>query len=89
MPRFTDAYLVVLNTTMLSRVPGCLFTEEDIQFIAEKTGLDVAQIQQWARNFRLRVPSEKRGEFLRGPRPEQVFLSYYLCFQVFPLCFVW
>jgi hypothetical protein len=85
MPRFADVYIVVIKQTMLPRAPDCLFTVEDVFFIVSQTGLDEAQIQQWAKHFRSRVLLDDREKVLRESRPEQV-LSYI--FRLFSACFV-
>jgi len=85
MPRFADVYIVVIKQTMLPRAPDCLFTEEDVFFIVSQTGLDEAQIQQWAWNFRFRFPPEERAKILSESRPEQVLsvdLSYHFMYHL-------
>jgi len=67
MPRFQDAHVLLLRSTIKLRLPECLFTEEDIESIISDTGLDAAQIQQWGRNYRLRVPVEERAINLSYP----------------------
>ena len=71
MPRFENAHVAFIKRTMLPRVPTCLFCNEDIELIAEETGLDDAQIQQWGKNFRLRYAPEEREKILRDYTPEQ------------------
>jgi len=72
MPRFLNAHVAFIKRTMLPRVPACLFSKDDVQLIAGETGLDEAQIQQWAWNFRLRYAPEEREKILRDYSAEQV-----------------
>jgi len=72
MPRFLNAHVAFIKRTMLPRVPTCLFSKEDVELIASETGLDDAQIQQWAWNFRARYTPEEREKVLRDYNPEQV-----------------
>ena len=66
MPRFQEAYVRLLKHTMLQRLPKCEFTKEDVALITSDTGLEEAQILQWAANFRSRYSSlEERERFLR------------------------
>jgi hypothetical protein len=44
-------------------LPDCYFTLDGVQSIKAKTGLDGAQIQQWAEHMRYRVPAEKRAAY--------------------------
>ena len=72
MPRFENAHIAFIKRTMLPRVPTCLFSTEDVKLIAAETGLDDGQIQQWARNFRLRYALEEREKILSDYILEQV-----------------
>ena len=72
MPRFENAHVAFIKRTMLPRVPTCLFSNEDVNLIAAETGLDDGQIQQWARNFRLRYALEEREKILSDYILEQV-----------------
>ena len=72
MPRFENAHVSFIKRTMLPRVPTCLFSKEDIELIAAETGLDDAQIQQWAKHFRMRYVPEEREKVLLDYTVEQV-----------------
>jgi len=72
MPRFENAHVAFIKRTMLPRVPACLFSKKDVELIAAETGLDDAQIQQWAWNFRARYALDEREKILRDYTPEQV-----------------
>jgi hypothetical protein len=51
---------------MLSRAPGFIFYSMDVEAIMLETGLNKAQVQVWAENFRMWYETEKdRIEFLR------------------------
>ena len=66
MPRFEDAHISTLKTAMLQRVPDCYFVPEDYPGIIRATGLNHAQIEQWAWNLRNRIPvAQDREAFLR------------------------
>jgi hypothetical protein len=64
---------------MLPHSPECLFSKEDVQLIRAETGLDEAQILQWAWNFRNRYAPEKREAALRDLNPDQVVIVL-ICF---------
>jgi len=72
MPRFENSFVSSIMTTMLPRVPDCLFTSEDLRRIMSETSLDEAQIQQWGKNFRARVAPEEREKVLLDYNPKQV-----------------
>ena len=57
---------------MLPRVPACLFSKEDVKLIVAETGLDDAQIQQWAWNFRTRYALDEREKVLHDYTSDQV-----------------
>ena len=65
---------------MLPRLPECFFAPEDYPAITAETGLNQAQIEQWARHLRFRLPvAQDREAFLRANgAPEQVLL---LCLE--------
>jgi hypothetical protein len=53
MPRvMQEQHVALLKQTMLPRVPECHFTKADVELLQASTGLDEAQIQQWASCFR-------------------------------------
>ena len=81
MPRFEDAHISTLKTAMLQRIPDCYFVPEDYPGIIRATGLNQAQIEQWARNLRYRFPvAQDREPFLRSnEEPEKV--SVFPCFE--------
>ena len=66
MPRFEDSYVTLLKSTMLARLPGCLFTDDDLKELELKTGLLRAQLLHWAENMRARNKPEEREAFLRS-----------------------
>ena len=66
MPRFEDFHVTLLKSTMLARLPECLFTKEDTDELVNKTGLARAQILHWAENMRTRVKPDDREAFLRS-----------------------
>lgn len=72
MPRFDDSHINVIRRVLLPRIPECLFTAEDIERITSETGLDVAQILQWGKNFRLRYPPADREKVLSNPVDDKV-----------------
>lgn len=65
MGRFQDEHILILKSKMLRRIPACKFTAEDFKEIKETTGLDDAQIRQWAKDLRRRYDTSKREEYLR------------------------
>ena len=68
-PRVTDAQALPLKRVMLARQPSFLFTQEDVDALAQETGLSKAQIQKWAGHFRERRGNKSIDEalnFLRG-----------------------
>jgi len=72
MPRFQDEHVSTLKRVMLKRVPECLFTPEDVDLIAEETGLNSAQIMEWAKNFRFRFSLEERENNLKEQKKMEV-----------------
>ena len=81
MPRFQEAYVRLLKHTMLQRLPKCEFTKEDVALITSDTGLEEAQILQWATNLRARYSSqEELNIFLRDDTADKVM--NWLIFQV-------
>ena len=68
MPRFLEVHVACLKRTMLARaLNGFMFTPQDVQAIVQETGLNQAQVQVWAENFRMRYTTEKeRQEYLRA-----------------------
>ena len=60
---------------MLQRIPDCYFVPEDYPGIIRATGLNQAQIEQWAKHIRNRIPvAQDREAFLRlsGEQEEKV-----------------
>ena len=82
MPRFEDEYIACLKRVMLRRIPECHLAAEDYPVITEATGLEQAQIEQWAKNLRARLPAaEDREAFLRATgEPDKV--RDHSCFRV-------
>ena len=63
-PRFRDESIIVMNQTLLLRVPECIYTPEDIAELQHSEGLDTAQIIIFAQNFRARTKMEDRLQTL-------------------------
>ena len=63
-PRFRDESIIVMNRTLLRRVPDCIYTAEDIADLQQSEGLDTAQIIIFAQNFRARTKMEDRLQTL-------------------------
>ena len=61
-----------MKKTMLPHVPFCKFTEANLGVIQEETGLDRAQIEDWEKNFRFRVPEEGRATALQQEDTKKV-----------------
>ena len=72
MPRFQDEHVAALKTVMLKRVPECLFTAEDVEQLVKETGLNYAQINEWAKNFRFRVEVDQREKHLKNQEEMKV-----------------
>ena len=67
MPRFEDKHISCLKKVMLQRIPDCYFVPEDYPGIIKETGLDQAQIEQWGKHLRSRLPvALDREAFLRA-----------------------
>ena len=68
MPRFPDESVACLKRVMLSRASEEFkFTPNDMDVICKETGLNQAQVQVWAENFRmLYVTVEDRLGFLQS-----------------------
>ena len=62
MPRFNEEAVKVLKQQMVKRLPECFFTQADVEEITEQTGLDAAQVVQWAEHFRYRIPTQTERE---------------------------
>lgn len=57
---------------MLARQPNFMFTASDVQSVMKETGLDKAQVQEWADNHRRRCKYrtlDKTLVFLRSTEP--------------------
>lgn len=67
MPRFPEESVACLKRYILSRASQDFkFTQNDVDIICAETGLNQAQVQVWAENFRTRyVTLKERLEFLR------------------------
>ncbi len=67
-PRFPDSSIACLKRTMLARAASDFrFTPADVESISRETGLNQAQVQVWAENFRMRYVTEKeRIDFLKA-----------------------
>lgn len=67
MPRFPEESVACLKRFMLSRASQEFkFTPDDVDIICKETGLNQAQVQVWAENFRMRYVTVKdRMEFLQ------------------------
>ena len=68
MPRFLPTHVACLKRTMLARATqGFMLTSQDVQAVVQETGLNQAQVQVWAENFRMRYTADKeRLEYLRA-----------------------
>ncbi len=67
MPRFSDGSVACLKRVMLSRSQNFMLTPEDVENIIRETGLNKAQVQVWADNFRMRYTTKKdRLDFLQS-----------------------
>ena len=78
MPRFQDKHILALKRAMLPRLPGCYFTAEDCLALEQETGLNKAQIEQWAKNLRFRLPrdEDKEAFFRIEGEQEKVHITY-------------
>ena len=68
-PRFTDEHLIPLRRVMLARQPNFVYTPADVEVLILETGLQKAQIQDWAKHFRNRCICRSLDEnlaILRG-----------------------
>jgi len=75
MSQFTEETVAELKKAMLARMPECLYTAEDYVALTTKTGLNHAQIEQWAKNMRFRYGQEDRERWLQtNELAEKVFL---------------
>jgi len=74
MPRFEDEHITCLKRVMLTRIPECNFAAEDYPVIIKETGLEQAQIEQWGKHLRARLPvAQDRETFLRSTgEPDKV-----------------
>ena len=68
MPRFLPTHVACLKRTMLAwSGQRFMFTPQNVQAIVQETGLNQAQVQVWAENFRMRYTADKeRLEYLRA-----------------------
>ena len=68
MPRFPESSVACLKRVMLTcSSRDFRFNAYDIETIVKETGLNQAQVQVWADNFRMRYETEKnRMEFLNA-----------------------
>lgn len=65
MPRFPDESVTCLKRTMLARQPHFMFTTSDVQNVTRETGLDKAQVQDWADNLRYRFKIRTLDDILK------------------------
>lgn len=67
MPRFPEESVACLKRVMLSRASEEFrFTQNDVDIICAETGLNQAQVLDWAENFRMRYVAVKdRMDFLQ------------------------
>ena len=56
---------------MRPRVPGCVFAAEDVEMVEKETGLNRAQILEWAHNLRCRIPINQREDYFRTINDEK------------------
>ncbi len=71
MPRFQEEHTASLVRAMQPRVPECVFTQEDVQQVERETGLNKAQVFEWAHHLRCRVPINQRGEYFHTINDEK------------------
>ena len=72
MPRFHESSVACLKHAMLAKAPTFRFSPEDVQQIIQNTGLNQAQVQVWAENFRMRYVTEKdKLDFLKADAAEK------------------
>lgn len=66
MPRFPEESVACLKRTMLARAAQeFTFSPADVEAVVKETGLNQAQVQVWAENFRFRyTTSKERMDFL-------------------------
>ena len=69
---------------MLPRLPECFFAPEDYPVITAETGLNQAQIEQWAWNLRFRLPvAQDREAFIHANGAlEQVIITRFDSTQI-------
>ena len=74
MPRFPEESVACLKRFMLSRASEEFkFTPDDMEIICKETGLNRAQVVDWADHFRTRyVTSKERLDFLRHEGVDKV-----------------
>jgi hypothetical protein len=74
MPRFPEASVACLKRLMLTCASRDFrFNAYDIEAIMQETGLNQAQVQVWAENFRMRYETEKdRMDFLKADSFDKV-----------------
>ena len=72
--RFLDEHITCLKRVMLPRFPECKFTQEDHEEVMKETGLNKAQIEQWAWNLRYRfsVDEDRKTFLVATGKPEKV-----------------
>lgn len=88
-PRFPDESIACLKRTMLARQPHFMFTPSDVQNVMKETGLDKAQVQDWADHLRRRCKirtHEDTLDFLRSVE-KVTCLPVILCIQKYFLNF--
>ena len=70
-PRFPEESIACLKRTMLVRQPHFMFTTCDVENVMKETGLDNAQVQDWADHLRMRYKIKKLDDtldFLRSTK---------------------
>ena len=70
-PRFPEESITCLKRTMLARQPHFMFNASDIENVMKETGLDNAQVQDWADHLRMRYKIKKLDDtldFLRSTK---------------------
>jgi hypothetical protein len=71
MKPFLEIHASCLKRTMLTKSPAFVFDPADVEALVEETGLNQAQVQQWARTFRFRWGHKSRDEITEHLRSEK------------------
>jgi hypothetical protein len=73
MPHPNQSTIAAFKRVMITRMPECKWTQEDVQSLMEETGMSKAFIYKWADNFRSRYTNEEeRSNLLLNNKQETV-----------------